>query len=178
MKRGINLALGKKSVDNALRKMFVVTGAIFFVTVIISLGLIGYRLVLKSSFDALEQKEQQLNSQLLAQQEKKDKLIEIKSRILDVKKIISSRAPTTARIDTLSEFVSADSIVDALSGTDTDIEMTLESDSLTSLNDLIEQRISEVAKDKKKGIKKIEMHNFGLNPKTLKYIISLGVKFS
>jgi Tfp pilus assembly protein PilN len=178
MKRGINLSLGKKSVDKAFRKLFIVTGSIFFLTVIVSLALITYRLVLKSSFDALEQKEQQLNSELLAQQEKKDKLIETKSRILDVKKIIASRAPTTVRIDTLSEFVPADAIVDALSGTDTDIEITLESESLTSLNGFIEQRIAEVAKDKKKGIKKIEMHNFGLNPKTLKYIISLGVKFS
>ncbi len=178
MKRGINLALGRRSTDNAYRKLFAVTGGIFFLTVIISLGLIGYRLVLKSSFDALEQKEQQLNSQLLAQQEKKDKLIETKSRILDVKKIISSRSPTTARIDTLSEFVPVDATVNAISGTDTDIEMTLESDSLTSLNNLIEQKITEVARDKKKGIKKIEMHNFGLNPKTLKYIISFGVKFS
>ena len=178
MKRGINLALGKKRVDKALRKIFIISGGFFFLTVMLSLSLIGYRLVLKTSFDALEEKEQALNSQLLAQQEKKDKLIETKNRLLDIKKIIASRAPTTARIDTLSAFVPADATVDAFSGTDIDIEVTLESDNLTSLNDLIEQKIAEVAKDKKKGIKKIEMHNFGLNPKTLKYIISIGVKFS
>lgn len=177
MKKSINLALGKKSVDTLLRKVFFATVAAFIISVVLSLGLIAYRLILKSSFDTLEAREQQINNQLLAQVEKRDKLLETKTRLAEVKKVISSRAPVTARIATLSEFVPFSSDVIGISGTDSDIQMTLESEDLASLGELIELKVAEITQDKKKGIKKIEMRSFGLNPNTLRYSITLGIDF-
>jgi hypothetical protein len=55
--------------------------------------------------------------------------------------------------------------------------MTVESDNLASLNDLMEQKILELSKDKKKGIKKIDIESFGLNPKTLTYQAVFKVDF-
>ena len=72
MKKGINLSLGRKRSDGVLRKFFAVSVGVFLITVVISIGLIAYRLILKVSFDALDQQEQQVNSQLLALTEKND----------------------------------------------------------------------------------------------------------
>ncbi len=177
MKQGINLTLGRKRVDSALKKFFYVTVGVFCATVVISLGLIVYRLVLRGTYDSLDQKEQKLNSQLLAMQEKKDKLIEIKSRIADVQKVLSKRSPVVSRLDSVSGVISSDTAVDAINGTDTDMQITLESDSLSLLNDLIESKIAELATDKKRGIRKIDLRSFGLNPKTLKYSLTFVITF-
>ena len=110
-------------------------------------------------------------------QDKKDKLIETKSRIADIQKVLSKRSPIVNRLETVSSVISSDSTVDAINGTDTDMQLTLESENLATLNDLIEAKIADLASDKKRGIKKIEMRSFGLNPKTLKYSLTFGVTF-
>lgn len=178
MKKGINLALGKKSVDNALRKVFIASVAVFCFTVLISFSLIVYRLVLKNSFDALDQKEQKLNAQIISMQEKRDKIIETKSRLDDIRKILSKRLPMNARINSLTEVIPDDVSVNSISGTDIDMQLSLESDNLSTLNDLVEQKINALARDQKKRIKKIQMQSFGLNPKTHKYSITFGITFS
>lgn len=178
MKKGINLSLGRKRVDTFFRKIFVASAALFCIVVVISILLITYRLILKATYDSLDQKEQQLNGQLLALTDKKDKLLETKSRIVEIKKILASRAPVTARMQTITEIVPLDSTVSGLSGTDEDMEVSLESESLASLNALIEQKVIEIAQDKKKGIKKVEMQSFGLNPKTLNYSVSITISFN
>lgn len=178
MKKGINLAASRKRVDSIFRKVFVASVAFFIVVVVISLGLIIYRLVLKSWYDALDQKEQQLNQQLLTLVDKKDKFTETKSRISDIKRIIINRAPVTARIETLTSAVPTDASINALSGDDEKMSLSLESENLISLNDLVEQKLIEIADDKKRGIKKVDMKSFGLNPKTLKYSVSFEVTFN
>jgi Tfp pilus assembly protein PilN len=178
MKKGINLTLGRKRVDSALRKMFYTTIVIFFLTVIVSIGLIIYRLILRSSFDALDTKEQKLNEQLLSMQDKRDKFIETKSRLTDIKQILTKRSPITIRVDTVSQVVPADSQVNGLSGDKDELHITLESENLSSLNDLFEQKMEALAMDKKKGIKKIELQAFSLNPKTLMYSTTFGVTFN
>lgn len=177
MRKSINLALGRKQVDTLLKKIFYATVAAFFVCVVLSLSLIVYRLVLKGSFDALEAREQQLNQQLLEQVDKRDKIVETKTRLTEIKKIIASRSPVTARIGTVSEMIPAESLVTGITGADKRIEISLESENLASLNDLLELKIQELTQDKKRGIKKIEMLSFGLNPKTLRYGISVGIEF-
>ncbi len=177
MKKGINLSLGHKRVDTILRKIFIVSVGAFCVVVVISLILITYRLILKATFDSLDQKEQQLNSQLLALTDKKDKLLETKNRIAEVKKVLANRAPVTARIETIAEVVPLDAEVNGISGDDEEIDVSLESENLASLNELIEQKIEQIALDAKKGIKKVEMKSFGLNPKTSMYGVTIGLTF-
>lgn len=177
MKQGINLTLGKKSVDNALRKVFFASVTLFCLTILISFSLIVYRLILKNSFDDLDQKEQKLNQQILGMEEKRDKLVETKGRLDDIRKIIARRLPMNARITSLSQVIPEDVTVNNISGTDVNIQISLESDNLSTLNDLVEQKIVALAQDKKKKIKKIQMQSFGLNPKTLKYSITFAIVF-
>lgn len=178
MKKGINLATRRKRVETLFRKAFVASVALFIAVVVISLGLIIYRLILKNSYDNLDKKELQLNQELLSIVDKKDKFIETKSRISDVRKLLIERAPVTERIETVSSVVPIDSTVGSLSGDDTLMQLSLESENLASLNELVEQKLIEIAKDKKKEIKKVEMKSFGLNPKSLKYSVTFSVTFN
>lgn len=177
MRKNINLSLGRKRVDTVLRKIFIGTIVAFSIVVVMSLSLIGYRLILKGSFESLEAKEQQLNSQLLTLVEKRDKMLETRSRLGEVKKILSTRAPTTRRLETVSSIVPVDSQVKGVSGNENLIEISLESGSLVTLNELVEQKIEELAQDRGQGIKRVEMYSFGLNPRTRQYSVSLSIEF-
>jgi hypothetical protein len=178
MKKGINLTVGGRKVDKVFRKAFVVSVALFFAVVVVSLGLIIYRLILKNSFDSLQTKEQQFNQQLLGYVEKRDKFVETKSRLSEIKKIISQRSPTTIRIDTLTDVVPTDSSVTALGGDEEQMQISLESENLASLNQIIEEKLIEVSQDKQKGIKKVDMKSFGLNPRSLMYTVTFNVIFN
>lgn len=177
MKKGINLAFGTKKVDKVFRKAFVVSVIFFVVVVVVSISLIVYRLILKSTFDNLEVQEQQLNQQLLALVEKRDKFLEIKTRLKDIQNIINRRSPTTVRIDTVTGFIPTTATIDTLSGDEETISVSIESDDLASLNDLVQQKLIEVSEDRQKGIKKIDMSSFGLNPKSLLYEASFIISF-
>ena len=83
-----------------------------------------------------------------------------------------------SRVASLTEVIPEDVTVGSISGTDTDIQISLESDNLSTLNDLVEQKIAALAQDKKRRIKKIQMLSFGLNPKTLKYSVTFTITFS
>ncbi len=178
MKQTINLASGKKSVDSALRKVFIASVALFCLVVLLSFTLIVYRLFLKNSFEELDNKEKKLNEQILANVDKRDKLVEIKGRLDDIRKILSRRLPMNARVASLTEIIPDDVTVETINGTDVDIQISLESENLSTLNDLVEQKIANLAQDKKRKIKKIQMQSFGLNPKTLKYSVTFTITFS
>lgn len=177
MKKSINLSLGKKRVDNALRKVFIISAGVFILLVVVSIGLIIYRLVLKNTFDSLDAKERGIDQELLTLQLKKTKLLETKQRIGDINRIITKRAPTAVRINSMSQFVPEDVEVESLNGTDKEIVISLESENLDSLNQLLEEKVAQLALDKGKGISTVNMQRFGLNPKTLKYSVSFSVKF-
>lgn len=177
MKQSINLTLGRKRVNYAFRKIYYVTVGLFCISVVVSLGLLAYQLILKSSYDSLDQKEQQLNSQLLANQEKKDKLLETKSRLGDIRNVLSKRSAINAKLETVYSVIPATSQIKGVTGSEEDLQFSLESEDLVSLNELIEQKLTTLAQDKKRGIQKVEMKSFGLNPKTLRYHITLGVTF-
>lgn len=178
MKQNINLSLGRKKVDHALQKIFILSAAFFIVSVLISIGLIMYGLVLKTSYAALEQKEANVDTQLLSLQEKKIKLTEVKSRLADIKKIIAKRSPTTSRIGLVSGVLPPEATINSLSGSSHTVDINLESDSLASLNELIESKITEFARSKKGGIKKVEMNGFALNARTLNYSVTLSIEYN
>lgn len=178
MNRGINLSQGSKRSSTTLKKSFYISVGLFCLVVIASLCLIVYRLILKGFYDNLEVREQILNSQLLLIQDKRDKFYETKKRISEIRNIISKRSSVTARVQTLAEFVPVDSTLTSLSGDAKELSFSLQSESIASLNELIEKKIIEFGSDKKKGVSKIEMQSFGLNPKTLQYNVSLQVVFN
>lgn len=177
MKKSINLAFGKKKVDKVFKKAFVVSVAVFVAVVTISLGLIIYRLILNTNFQNLEGREQQLNQQLLTYIEKRDKFLETKSRLSEARNILDKRAPTTVRLNTMTEFVPTTSTITSLDGNVDQMSLELTSEDLKSLNELIEQTLIEVSEDKQKGIQRVEMEAFGLNPSSSSYNASFTVTF-
>lgn len=177
MRRSINLLSGKKQVDSIFKKILYGSVALFSVVVLVSLGLIAYRLVLRSTYTDLENREIAVDTQFASLKAKKDKLVETKTRLTDIKKIIAARAPVTTRINALSEVVPPASTITALSGDNEEMQIIIETDDLASLNELIELKAEELAKDKKRGIKRIELRTFEINPHNLRYTISFGIEF-
>lgn len=177
MRRGINLAHGKKPTDKLLKRAYSISIVLFAGSVLVAIILLAYRLILNISFNSLSTKEDSIRSQVLALQVKRDKYIETKARLSEISKIINRRSTTPFKVDTLTSIVPSDTLVSGVSGSDTEIDLSVTADNLASLNDLIEQKIIQLASDKKKGIKKVELRSFGLDTKTLGYKLTLAVTF-
>ena len=177
MRKGINLTSEQKKANGLLRSVFYGSSAFFVVAVIIAIVLIAYRLFLSVSLSETVKKEEEVNAQLLQLQTKKDKFLETHSRLKDIRKILSKRSTITLKVADLTQVVPEDASILSINGSDEEISLSVQSENLESLNDLIEQKINQVASDKKKGIKKIEMNSFRLNPKTLLYKVDFGVTF-
>jgi hypothetical protein len=177
MRKGINLTSEQKKANGVLKSIFYVSTAFFAVTVIVAIVLIAYRLFLSISLSDVTKKEEGVNAQLLQLQTKKDKFLETHSRLKDIKNILSKRSTITLKVSDLAQVVSNDASILSINGSDKEISLGVESGSLETLNDLIEQKVNQVASDKKKGVKKIEMKSFRLNPKTLLYQVDFAVTF-
>ena len=177
MRKGINLTSKQKKANGLLRSVFYGSSAFFVVAVIIAIVLIAYRLFLSVSLSETVKKEEEVNAQLLQLQTKKDKFLETHSRLKDIRKILSKRSTITLKVADLTQVVPEDASILSINGSDEEISLSVQSENLESLNDLIEQKINQVASDKKKGIKKIEMNSFRLNPKTLLYKVDFAVTF-
>lgn len=177
MRKGINLTSEQKKTNGVLRSIFYVSTAFFAVTVIIAIVLIAYRLFLSMSLSDVNKKEEGINAQLLQLQTKKDKFVETHLRLKDIQNILSKRSTITLKVSDLAQVVSGDASILSINGSDQEISLGVESGSLETLNDLIEQKVNQVASDKKKGVKKIEMKSFRLNPKTLLYQVDFSVTF-
>jgi len=177
MKRSINLSLGKKRVDYALRKALYASAGIFCVVVVVSFGLIAYRLLLTNSYNALQEQEVKLDEQLIPLQEKKVKLSETKSRLAQIKNIIAKRSPVTERLNIVAQLVPLDSEINTLQGSRESMQVALTSKSLLELNQLMESKILELSNESSNRIAKVEMRSFGLNPATLDYSMDLVISF-
>lgn len=177
MRKGINLTSAQKKTNGVLKRIFYVSAAFFAVTVIIAIVLIAYRLFISISLSEATKKEQGINASLLQLQTKKDKFLETRLRLKDIRKILAKRSSITLKVADLTQIVPEDASILSINGSDEEISLSVESSSLETLNDLIEQKVNQIDSDKKKGIKKIEMKSFRLNPKTLLYQVDFDITF-
>lgn len=177
MKSSINLSLAKRQNDIFYKRILYIVAGIFLLTVIVSIGLLIFRIFLNSSFQKLSAQEQDLNQQLKNLLPKKEKFRETEKRLGDIRKVISTRSQITNQVNTLSSIISDDLSLSGINGTENVIQMSVVSDNLSNLNDLVQNKAISLAQDKKKGVQKIEMDSFTLNPKTHQYTVVFGVTF-
>lgn len=177
MKKIINLSTVKKDSDKIFKKIFYVSVGIFSLTIILSFALVLGKLNLTRIYNQLQETEDGVNTQLLLLQEKKFKYEEVKARLSSIKKILSQRSPILIRVKSISDILPTDSNVNSTSGNDKKVQISLNSSSLKSLNDLIEKRLVEFAKDNKKGISRVEMTALSLSPQTKLYSTTLLINF-
>lgn len=178
MKKSINLSHGRKRVATYFRQIFYISVGLFCLVVLITIGLTGYKLVQRNVYSNLEITDREHDAVLTSLKVKREKYIETQKRLVDIQTVIAKRPPTTVRLATISEILPGDATVDTIAGTEEEMDITINSESLSSLSVLLDERIDQVAGDKKKGVKKVEMKSFGLNPKTLLYSVSLRVTFN
>ena len=177
MRKGINLTSEQKKANGLLKRIFYASSAFFVITVIVAIVLIAYRLFLSVALSEVTKKEEATSAQIMQFQTKRDKFLETRSRLKDIRKILSKRSTITLKIADLTQIVPEDASLVSINGSNDEISLSVSSSSLTTLNDLIEQKVIQAASDKKRGIKKIEMKSFRLNPKTLLYQVDFDVTF-
>lgn len=177
MKTSINL-VSKKRRPSEFHKRFLVSSVIFFsIIFLISAGLIGYRLFLQFQLANLKNDEAQLITQVNVNPEKKVKFLTIRERISEIQNIVNERTNLNNRIASVSDTLPLDVGITLIEGSDEGIKVRVSAEDLVSLNDLIEERIEQYAAEKNRGVKRIELTSFNLNPTTLLYEANFTIEF-
>lgn len=169
MKSGINLTLTRPPSDSAAQKIMVGSVVIFSIAVLLAAAVLAYRFSIQLQVTNLIDEEQSLNSQLNAMATKRDQYKITKDRLEDIQTVLAMRDGVNARIDTATEIVPAGSDIDDVGGTLEEVSFEVTSPDLASMNTMMEQKISEIASDKKKGIQTIELQTFNLDTSTKTY---------
>lgn len=177
MKNSINL-VSKKRKPSKFHKRFLITSIAFFsIIFVVSVGFIGYRFFLQSEAGDLKTEESRLIAIVNQDLDKKSKFLTVRERLSEIQKIINQRKNLNSKIESASNVIPSDVEVTLVDGTEEKIKLRVTAKNLVSLDSLIEKRIAEYANDKKKGIKRVEMTSFGLNPESLQYFANFVIEF-
>lgn len=177
MKREINLSLGRIKNNTLAKRILLGSSILFSIAILISIGILSYRLYLSNNLSGLTNDEENFTSQINSMREQRDKLTIIEGRLEEAQRIISRRLNITAKFDEVADIIPPQASLETFTGIEEEVEVKVESESLGALGQLINDKITTLANDKKRGIKKIEMKNFLLNPTTKVYSVTFGVTY-
>ncbi len=177
MKNSINLVSKRRRPGKFHRRLFIVSVIFFSIAFLISAGLIGYSLILGGQLEVLKSDETKLIAAVNLDPEKKVKFLTVKERLSEIQKILNERKNLNNRINTVSAVLPQDLGISLIESDEQQIKLRVTAPDLVSLNNLIEEKIESYATEQNRGVKRIEMTSFGLNPNTLLYEATFSIEF-
>ena len=177
MKKGINLKLVEKRTGGNSKKTLVSAGIFFSIIVFIALLLIFYKLYLGTILIDLSDKEKELGTSILKHDTKKAKLFDLHKRLEDISAIINKRSKIVDKVIYVSGIIPPDSTVRSLSAEQNTVDYLIASDSLGSLNELLEKKIYDLTKDQSRKAKIIELKSFSLDVENSIYELNFSIVF-
>lgn len=178
MKTSINLVSKKRRPSEFHRRFFLGSVAFFSIAFLISSGLIAYRLVLQIQLDELKSEETQLISSVNSNPEKKVKFLTVRERLSEIQNIINARQNLNTRIESVSSTLPADVGISLIESEEETVKVRVTATDLVSLDALIDQRIEQYAAERNRGVKRVELTSFDLNPETLLYEANFVIEFT
>lgn len=176
MNSGINLF--RRRINNQLEKrkktvktIRIIASAIFIITVIVSL--IFSFLTAGLSFSSLQAKETDLNSKLSKLNDKSIKILLTENRTGKISSILDKRSNFDKTLDTVTATLPSDSSVDNFVLQGKNITMTVKSQSLFSIDSML-NKLSDMVKQKN-SITSISIEQLNVDPKLGMYSISLSL---
>lgn len=177
MKNSINL-VSKKRRPSALHKRFYLISLIFFSIVFLSsAGLISYNYLLSGQLEGLKGEEADLVSSINSNPEKKIKFLTLKERLSEIQKVINKRKNINSRIVSVTDVLPQNVGISEVEGTDESISISVTAQDLASLDNLMQQRIEQYVEERGRGVKRIEMRSFSLDPESLQYEATFKLEF-
>lgn len=178
MKTSINLVSKKRRPSEFHRRFFLASIIFFSVVFISSAGLVGYRLVLQIQMEELTAEEAQLTSDVNSDPEKKVKFLTVRERLSEIQDIMNKRQNLNTRVESVAQTLPADVGVRLIESDENIVKVRVSASDLVSLDNLIDQRIEEYASERNRGVKRVELTGFSLNPENLLYEASFTIEFT
>lgn len=177
MKSSINLVSKRVRPSQFHKRLFAISLVIFSVVFLFSVGLIGFKLFLENQLAQLKSQEASLIAAVNQDPEKKIKFLTVRERLSEIQKIINTRKNLNNRIESVGSILPPDVGIGLVEGDEDKVRLRVQAEDLVSLNNLIEQRVQEYALERNRGVKRIEMTSFKLNPSSLLYEADFIIEF-
>lgn len=177
MKTEINLAAQRQVQKRRLRKFFLVSIGAFIVVFGATVLILLYNLTLKIQISSLEDEERQLSSQIEAQGQKKNDILILRERIAGIQTALSMRKSIDSQVIPVVGIAPVSSTVGGITYEENEVKMTVKSDNLNDLSDLIDNKIAEIATEQKNEIQNVEISSFGISEADQIYSVNLSFTF-
>lgn len=160
MKNEINLLSRVQATKKRIRKLFIVSVAVFSICMLSSAIILGYSFVLNSNLASLNSKITDMQGKIVSLSKQKEAALRIRERLSSIQKLLIARKDLGLKADdVLSVF--PDSVgVDEFKVTDDIVSIKVHSANLSDFDSLVSGKISGFAKANKLGIKKVDVLNF------------------
>lgn len=160
MNTSINLALDKKTTSEKKSRFTVYIYIIFVVVIAVAMGAMLINIILKSEYSTLEATEQQLQTQINNQADKKLKMLIIAERYNNIKSLYASRGQFDIRFsDLVNQFPNSVNIV-GLELKDEEFILSLRSSDLMVMNNILENQLPEYLEKNEIGIRLADINSF------------------
>ncbi len=176
MQTEINLLQQKESTQKKKSAFFKLSLFLLFLTILFTLGEIGYTYFLRSQIVSLGQDQSATLSQIKSLDAKRVKFQTLKERVLSIGKILPESMAFNNRINVLFQNIPAGIEVEEISTDLNTITLTVASSSLDQINSFLEERLPRIIRDKSIGVLKSEVDAVGINTES-GYTASIELTF-
>lgn len=173
MKTSINLAQQKQSIAQNKSRFTVYIYVAFVVIIAFAMGVMLFNIILKSEYSTLESTEQQLQTQINNQADKKLKMLIIAERYSNIKSLYASRGQLDVRFSNLVEQFPNSVRIVGIELKDEEFVLSLQSPDLNVMNNMIEDKLPEYLENNEIGIRLADINAF----KALEGVYTADLRF-
>ena len=175
MKPTINLATRRIIQKKTLRKFFLSSILFFGIAVIITLGLLTTNFFLNLQISNFTDQKSTFQAEIARSQSVKDKLLMVQERLGQIRSLLATRNMASERINLILSVIPDPITILSVQYTSEDITVSLASNSLLDLQNLIEQELPKISQSGNKDLGKITVSSFRLDPENLRYLSSFSI---
>ncbi len=174
----VNLLKTDKLQVKKKASFFYLSILVLLILVLITVLVLLYLFFLKSSISSTIISQNKELAILKSEQEKKIKILTTKERLTAIKRIVPGNSTPEDRLRIVLSSIPESISVDKLEMTDTVMNITISSTSLSVLNSFLNSDLTELPKKKDSQVKKIEIQSFGLSSKGTNYSSDIKITFN
>ncbi len=174
MKNSINLALNTKPEKIENTPVVKILYGVFAVVFVLGVVSVGINLAMSLQHAGLKKKEKSLVEDILKQDDKRKQLLHISERSRNITTVLGARGNINVKLATLAQAFPDDVSITSIQSNGDEITMEVRSNSLLTMDTLLEGELKDFLKTNKLGISLVDINKFSAESG----VYTLAMRFS
>lgn len=176
MKNEINLLSKVQQTKKRIRKLFIVSIAIFGATFVAAVSVLIYSFIVNSDLSTVNSKITDVQGKIASMSKQKEAALRIRERLSNIQKILSTRTNLTVKANDVLGIFPQDITVDEFKVAQDTVSIRVESPSLVDIDNVMNNKILKYATKNKLGPRKVDLTSFSNNKNN--YVVSFDFYYT